>query len=457
MPALTGMRSMISLLSISLLAGCPDRPVSAVYPVQGKVEEKELDAIPNREADILFVIDNSGSMEQEQASLRANFGKFMDVLSTIEGGIPNLHIGVVTSNLGQSAADGVGSAAFGASCASTGDDGAMRTAATINGRYIVDEETTGGARNRNYSGTLAEAFSAIADVGTSGCGIEQHLGAAKRALQNPLNTSFLRERAKLAVIVIADEDDCSLDSKALFEGTPDGAIVNFRCTQHGIECDGNPDLSVPGIRTNCRPRMDSPYLAEIDGYVDFLKGLKVEPDKDVIVAGIVGDPDKVEITTDDANRSVLNPSCAYGGQFAYPAVRTADFLSQFPQSIRETICGADLSSALVQIGALLKRSFGDPCFEGAVADLDPATDGLQPDCTVSDYRRLPDGSEEELALIPACGTGRIPCWRIEQDELKCHYTDTKLKLVIDRGGVIPPADQFVKASCVTEDAGGPVQ
>jgi hypothetical protein len=402
------------------------------------------------------VIDNSLSMDQEQASLRANFGKFMDVLATIEGGIPNLHIGVTTTNLGESATDGVATTAFGASCANRGDDGAMRQASLINGRYIVDEEVAGGGRNRNYSGTLADAFSAIADVGTAGCGIEQHLGAAKRALTNVANSGFLRDDAKLAVIFIQDEDDCSLEHKALFEGTTDGTVVNFRCTQEGIECDGNPDLSVPGARTNCMPKQDSAYLADVDGYVDFLKGLKVLPDENVIVAGIVGDPDNVEIVKDGQQRSQLKPSCTYGDQFAFPGVRQAHFLEQFPLSIRESICEPDLSSALVQIGALLKRSFGDPCFENTVADLSP-DEGLQADCTISDYRRYPDGESKELATIPNCSFGQIPCWRIEIDEQECHYTPSKQKLIVDRGGVIPPADTFLKVSCVTTEDDGMVQ
>jgi hypothetical protein len=396
-------------------------------------------------------------MEQEQTSLRANFGKFMDVLSTIEGGIPNVHIGVATSSLGQSAGDGTGSGLFGAGCQGSGDDGVLRTAPAITGRYIIDEES-GATRNRNYSGTLADAFSAIANVGTAGCGIEQHLGAMKRALTNTQNTGFLRDNAKLAVIVIADEDDCSLAHKALFDGTADGTEVNFRCTREGITCNGGAaDLSVPGLYTDCEPKTGSPYLSDVDTYVDFLRGLKSDPDHDLIVTGIVGDPDPFEITKDDAGKSVLKPSCSHSGQYAYPAVRTADFLAQFPQSVRETICNDDLSAAIVRSGVLLKRSFGDPCFESNVADLDPAADGLQADCTVSDVQRLPDGSEKELAIIPACTTGRIPCWRIEQDAAKCYYTDNQLKLVIDRGGVIPPSDTHVKASCVTTDDGGAFQ
>ena len=76
---------------------------------------------------------------------------------------------------------------------------------------------------------------------------------------------------------------------------------------------------------------------------------------------------------------------------------------------------------------------------------------------MSDVQLLPDGSERELAVIPQCGTGRIPCWRVEVDELHCPYTATKLALVVDRGGVLPPDDVHVKASCVTTTNDGMVQ
>lgn len=178
----------------------------------------------------------------------------------------------------------------------------------------------------------------------------------------------------------------------------------------------------------------------------------------MIVAGILGDPEPVEIARDQQGRSVLEPSCTYGSQFAYPAVRTASFLSQLPQSLRETICEDDLSRALVEIGALLKWSGGDPCFEGELADLDPTTDGLQAECVVSDYRELPDGTTQEVTPIPACdGSATLPCWRIEHDPNACHYTDTMQKLVIDRGGEVPPSDMFVKVDCVTRNESGPFQ
>ena len=449
------MRITESLLCVALV-GCADRPVGAVYPEQVKVETKDLPSNPNREVDILFLVDSSGSMAEEQASLRANFPKFMDVLQTIEGGMPNVHIGVTTSSLGQRATDGIGTASI-QGCSGAGDDGALTMDPLVSGRYIIDEES-GASRNRNYTGTLGDAFAALADVGGAGCGIEQHLGAVERALTNPVNAGFVRPAAKLAVIFIADEDDCSLAHNNLFESGVDGPVLNFRCTKHGIECDGgNPDLDIPGLRTDCRPKLDSPYLEPVDRYVDFIKDLKPTWREDVIVAGIVGDTEPFEIVKNQQQQSVLKPSCEYGGsQTAFPAVRTGDFLAQFNQSVQETICEGDLSAAMVKIGVLLKRSFGDPCWEGQVADLDPSTPGLQAECTVSDVRRHPDGSEQELAVIPSCSTGRIPCWRLEEDATQCHYTTTKLKLVIDRGGVIPPADVHVKASCVTTDPdGGP--
>ena len=446
------MRFVIIILT---LAGCIDRTISTVKPVQGKVETKDLPSNPNRDADILFLIDNSGSMEAEQTSLRQNFPRFMSVLETIEGGMPNLHIGVATSNLGQKASDGIANASFGG-CGGAGDDGALQTNALISGRYIVDEELSNGTRNRNYSGTLADAFSAVADVGVAGCGIEQHLGSIERALTNPVNAGFLRPSAKLAVIVIADEDDCSLAKKALFEGETDGAVVNFRCTKDGIQCES--PLTQPGLLTQCEPRDTTQYLEPVDRYVNFVRGLKADPRRDVIVAGIVGEDDPFEIVLDAQQRPVLGPSCVYGGtQAAYPALRTAEFFRGFDQQVQRTICGADLTAALVEIAALLKRSFGDPCFESLVVDQDPATDGLQADCAVSDVRVFPDGSEKEVALIPQCGTGAVPCWRIEVDATQCFYTSSNLKLVIDRGGVIPPDDIHVRASCATTTDDGSFQ
>lgn len=436
------------------VGGCVDRPVASVSPVQGKVETKDLPSNPERDADILFLIDSSLSMVAEQSSLKANFPKFMDVLQTIEGGLPNVHVGVATPDLGQKATDGTNSVPV-QGCSGVGLDGALRTAPSVTGSFIIDEESSGGGRNTNYSGTLGAAFGELANVGTGGCGIEQHLGAVERALTNPVNSGFLRPEAKLAVIVIADEDDCSLAHKNLFEANVDGPLLNFRCTQAGVTCTDNPDLTQPGERSSCEVKEPSQYLEPVERYADFLKSLKPDWRNDVIVAGILGNNAPFEIVRNKAGQSVLGFSCEYGtDDGAFPALRTSKFVEQFPQQVRETICGADLSAAMVKVGAKLKASFGDPCWEGEVADLDPQTDGLQAACTVTDVRVLPDGTSQEVDTIPPCGAGDIPCWRLEQDDVQCYYFPTRMKLVIDRGGALPPSDIHVKASCVTNDPDG---
>ena len=78
--------------------------------------------------------------------------------------------------------------------------------------------------------------------------VEQHLEGMRRALDgtNAENNGFLRDSAHLAVIFIADEDDCSATSGALFDPTQDsvtdplGPRTSVRCAEFGYECDGAP-------------------------------------------------------------------------------------------------------------------------------------------------------------------------------------------------------------------------
>src|SRR5215212_6064945 len=96
---------LLGLCSVGLLAGCPDRTISEVNPEQGRVESKSFPINLNRDVDILFVIDDSGSMLDKQNSLKDNFPNFINVLKTIQGGLPDVHIGVVTSDMGAKGED----------------------------------------------------------------------------------------------------------------------------------------------------------------------------------------------------------------------------------------------------------------------------------------------------------------------------------------------------------------
>jgi hypothetical protein len=53
-----------------------------------------------RDVDILLVVDNSPSMENEQQHLRTQFVALIHELKQMPNGLPGVHIGVVTADLG---------------------------------------------------------------------------------------------------------------------------------------------------------------------------------------------------------------------------------------------------------------------------------------------------------------------------------------------------------------------
>jgi len=158
----------------------------------------------DRDLDILFVVDDSSSMRQEQAGRAAGFTRFAELLRDREDALPDLHIGVVSTNVG-TGPDGGG----GDWCAGPGDDGILEVpegcpALTDGSRFISDLEGAAGGRESNYTGELVAQFECMAQIGQSGCGFEQPLEAMKRALANEgENAGFLRPAANLAVIMLA--------------------------------------------------------------------------------------------------------------------------------------------------------------------------------------------------------------------------------------------------------------
>lgn len=305
--------------------------------------------------DILFVIDNSGSMNEEQISLSANFSAMVSVLENIEGGLPDLQIGVVSTDVG------AGPLVI-STCVENGDDGRLQNIA-VNGqcsppsdRYISDRVGIDGVtRLKNYSGTLAETFSCIARLGITGCGFEQPLESMRRALNGSRveNAGFLRNDAYLAVVIISDEDDCSVEDVAMFDANPAlGPLSSFRCFEFGVSCE--PDTPrVAGARSACGTRANSTYTYDVSEYVAFLKGLKLDPSR-VIVAGIIGNTTPVSVSLNGNSDPRLDPSCTSAAGSAVPGVRLQAFLDGFPgRNTSTTICNDDLSGALTIIADLL--------------------------------------------------------------------------------------------------------
>ncbi|MDD5308575.1 MAG: hypothetical protein PHU25_14735 [Deltaproteobacteria bacterium] len=71
----------------------------------------------------------------------------------------------------------------------------------------------GSRRTESADSDLPLEAACLASVGAQGCGIEQPLIAAVRALDR--QPGFLRSDALLAIIIISDEDDCSMNGDGL--------------------------------------------------------------------------------------------------------------------------------------------------------------------------------------------------------------------------------------------------
>ncbi len=152
--------------------------------------------------DVLFVIDNSGSMDEEQANLAENFPKFIEVLNAFQGGSLDYHVGVTTTSFPNEL--------FG-----------MMFGSGAAGALLKTDGMTRPWVERADPGAVA-TFTKLAMVGLGGSGNEQPLRAARAAVTQPVadaaNKGFLREDALLAVVILTDEEDGSVEPAAMGGG-----------------------------------------------------------------------------------------------------------------------------------------------------------------------------------------------------------------------------------------------
>jgi hypothetical protein len=376
----------------------------------------------DRALDLLFVIENaSHSMSPAQQILADQFPAITTNLRNAIGGLPDLHLGVVTSDLG------TGSYLIG-TCQPGGDDGALQTGGCANptggAPYLIDvaprgcdvtreanntcpahdcaqshcaheptttlviDSLTSCPRCRNYTGeTLEEAFVCLADVGTQGCTFSQPLEALHRALDpdHPANSGFLRERAYLAAVLVSDEDDCSASDPQLFDNSatdlesPLGPLTSFRCFEYGITCDID-DRTAVGAREQCLPREDEAALLHpIDRYADRLQELKAAPTLVVVaLAGPVtpsnmGEGYRVVVARDASDQPEVQYSCTTMVDGGVPGIRIFDLVSRFnvEQDIAEgaysSVCSGDFTPALAWVGHRLEELIEPRCPRGPLS------------------------------------------------------------------------------------------
>lgn len=347
--------------------------VDAGAPCEVIVEE-----LP-RPLDLLFVIDNSGSMRDEQQALAVELPRLIDILTTGDRdgdgvrdvlAVEDLHLGVVSTDMGLPGVLGREALQCGDErLRPLGDDGVLQhqpnvgmnptlTCARSYPRFLAFDSM------RDRPGEVANDFACIASLGTLGCGFEQQLEAALKALwpsnnrvagrpvmldrpfiagsgqgaPDGANAGFLRNgsgdsASLVAVVLVTDEDDCS--SWDLGHLVPREFLAS------------NDPLVDVGLNLRCSTeanRGDASRLHRVERYVDGLRALRPNQPELVVFAAIVGAPSDLvsedrlrNVNFDDADQrrlfysdlladsrmlETLDPDTAGGNANLFPSCRT---------------------------------------------------------------------------------------------------------------------------------------
>ncbi|HEY8379266.1 MAG TPA: hypothetical protein VIK91_22385, partial [Nannocystis sp.] len=296
--------------------------------------------------DVLFVIDNSGTMGEEQENLAANFPYLIDKLRKLTDvqGEPvnaNVNIMVTTTDFGHPLCtsyekpdyDPAKGAPISTACidrlqrfTGLGMNPPMYPQACTNGckqsvvpadpfiNFDPDTHNVLGA-DPNGPDPVAQALSCIGPQGIDGCGMEAPLETMLQALDpgkpwNQGDKPFLRDGAVLAIVIMTDEAECSVKNYKYFdpavkndpeynkywEDVPGMPGVKDQptsavCFNAGVTCQ---DDDMDGIYESCMSE-DKDVLQPLSRYIGYLKNVLVgQKKKEVIMLGILGVPKVTE-------------------------------------------------------------------------------------------------------------------------------------------------------------------
>ena len=140
------------------------------------VQTFTLPPVPKPKVDVLLVVDDSGSMGDDQEVLASNFSSF---IAAFQGSYVDYHLGAITTDM---------------------------VASNRSGRLV-------GPFLTQDTPNIAQAFRSMVVQGSNGSSDERGLQASRLALSDPLasneNKGFLRPEADLALIILTDETDHS--------------------------------------------------------------------------------------------------------------------------------------------------------------------------------------------------------------------------------------------------------
>ncbi|MCB0365604.1 MAG: hypothetical protein H6624_04225 [Bdellovibrionaceae bacterium] len=188
----TGALLGVSFAVLLLTVGCDKNSPSFSILPDTEVFFQNTGAV-SAKIDLLWVIDNSGSMHTSQQNIADNFESFIGDFA---------------------------SRSFDYRIAVIGSD-AYREAFTGNSNVSLFKSAGGVPVITPQTPDIANVFIGNIMVGTSGYGDERTLHSIPWALNNPGNAGFLRADSFFAVILVSDEDDFSHDGSAYIKNQYD--------------------------------------------------------------------------------------------------------------------------------------------------------------------------------------------------------------------------------------------
>lgn len=185
-------KALMMASAVALLAGC-NKSTDSFTLLKDGTDYKQQAVLVAKKIDILWVIDNSGSMKTSQDNLASNFQSFIARFNQYNY---DFHMAVTTTEAWEKQ--------FNAnSLKSRIKDGAVLQKSplieTHSGVFVMDKNTA----------DMSNVFATNIKQGTLGNGDERAFESFKQALLDPWNVDFRRDDAFLAVIIVSDEEDFS--------------------------------------------------------------------------------------------------------------------------------------------------------------------------------------------------------------------------------------------------------
>ncbi|MCB9596448.1 MAG: hypothetical protein H6719_27240 [Sandaracinaceae bacterium] len=398
-----------ALVTAILLTACIEREGRPLSPCTSVTLEQEVTLDNVDEVDLLFLVDNSFSMSQEQASLITELPRIVDILASgdfdQDGDGPgdgemndpdfepvrSLHIGVITPDMGTG-----GYPVMSCREPDFGDDGTLLTRGRTDiagcmasyPPFFTFEPASGSS-----PADFARDVACVATTGTDGCGFEQQLEAMLKALSpsaptswtadgyapptffrstyghaDLVNDGFIRPNSVLAIIPLTDEEDCSARDPALFD-----ASGPYSASNPNLRCFASPealhpiDRYVDGLLALRRDRSHLVYAPIVGIPEDLVPAAGESPDWDRLISD---DPalrdDRMEERVDPTSGTRLVPSCNVPGRGeAYPPIRMLRVAQRLEEAgvgvTAQSICQESFQGALTRIIDLVRVALNQGC------------------------------------------------------------------------------------------------